>query len=184
MPPLRQYQVFICHRWQDDGMYGTLRQSLNQARYFRWKNLSVQADQRLPFRSQTGLRRAITRRVRVAEVLLVPAHSAGDWVTHELTKAAHYQVPVIAVIDPRRESTGQWVRTSLVMEHAVEEVGLDDPDRIVNAIRTHARSLADQGESTTGPAVPVLPAPDPAPIPERRGLWAALTGVFSRGPRS
>ena len=91
----RKYQIFICHRYRtDDETYGALRILLNRAKNFSWKNLSIQTDKTIEFKTERGLKVSISNKVRQADLMLVFAHGAGKWIDHEVDaeKNTEYQL--------------------------------------------------------------------------------------------
>lgn len=137
----RKYNIFICHRYKDDDLYDRLRRVLRKAPRFRYQNLSVQDDMLLSLRTEAGLKRAITAKVKRADVMLVFAHSAGRWVEHELETANRYDVPIISILDPKRlADPSRRSRSEHVTSHGCCEVSLSEDKDIVTAIRKYARS--------------------------------------------
>lgn len=136
----RNYKIFICHCYGDDPLYAALRHSLNTAKSFAWTNLSVQTDRPLRLRTENGLRASLTSKVKNADLMLVFAHSAGQWIEHEIDAAVRFGVPIVSVLDPARlGQAAQRSRTEKIAANAVGEVRLDDAARIVAAVRRYAR---------------------------------------------
>jgi hypothetical protein len=127
--------------------------------------------------------------IRKADVLLVFAHSEGEMVEHEVSKAREYGVPIIAVVDPVREQEKyRRTRTKLIQDSMRCEVGLDDPEEIVRAIRTYARAqvTVDQSLGSLEPAALSIEKPNDiaTTIRERMELSPVGEYLVARAARS
>jgi hypothetical protein len=159
----RKYQLFISHRYDDDDIYSVLRRYLVDARSFNYNNLSVEVDKQLDTGSASATKRSLSSSIKKADALLVFAHSAGEMVEYELERAKHYGVPVISILDPVREaSKNRRARSSKIKEQAKCEVRLDEPEKIIAAIRQYARNQA----SVVHRRLEATSATSPQPLPE------------------
>jgi hypothetical protein len=182
----RVYRVFVCHRYKDDEQFGQLRTALNKVKYFRWEHVGVPAEKRLTF-SDKGLKASIASKIKNADIMLVLAHSAGNWVEHEIEKAQQYGVPIVAVIDPQRVATPHvWAITSQVRKASVTEVSLGSIDEIIAAIKKHARqkittSKPAKGAPSDAPTVKGdrLAVEKPADIAANLSSVGRRAGIFS-----
>ena len=136
---LRTYNLFISHSWNYGNHYDRLSKLLEKARYFRYKDYSVPADN--PIQNATTakrLRHAIRRKMSPCGIILVVAGvyaTYSDWILKEIDMANsgfENPKPIVAV-----RPWGNRKISSTVRDSARTVVGWNSRS-IVDAIRTHS----------------------------------------------
>ena len=100
MPTLKRRMIFISHAWDYNEDYWTIVNWFNNANNFRWSNCSVPSHDRLPDKTTAGLKRAITRQINPAQVVVIiagmyAAHS--DWIDYEIDEAVRLNKTIIGI---------------------------------------------------------------------------------------
>ena len=132
MPALRDYRVFISHAWHRDEDYFRVKQMLDEAQNFSWRNYSVPEHDPLPDSKLAMNLRDQIRPVSIVVILagMYVAHS--DWIQREIDIAREMGKPIIGV-----KPWGAQVIPTAVSDAAREVVGWNTQS-IVDAIRRHA----------------------------------------------
>ena len=134
MPTLKRRMIFISHAWDYNGDYWTIVNWFNDANNFNWRNCSVPSHDRLPDKTTAALKRAITRQINPAQVVVIiagmyAAHS--DWIDYEIDEAVRLNKTIIG-IRPR----GQQRMPTKIQENATTIVNWNSAS-LINAIRQH-----------------------------------------------
>ena len=113
MPQLKTRMIFISHAWAYSSHYWTVVNWFNDAPNFDWKNCSVPSHDGLPDKTQKGLREAITRQIRPAQVTVIlagmyAAHS--DWIEYEIQEAQRMEKAIVGVRPWGQERVPQIVQ--------------------------------------------------------------------------
>ncbi len=140
MPSLRQYNIFISHAWSYHDEYDRLEQMLINAKYFNIVNYSAPREKPLappdePV-SKAQLKRAITEKIRHAQVVIVIAGmwaNHRDWVQYEVDEAQRMGKPILCVL-PRGQE-----RSPVDLRNLADKVVKWSVDSIVGAIREIAQ---------------------------------------------
>ena len=133
MPALRTYTVFICHDWEYGDDYYRICDFLNEARNFRWRNLSV--PQHEPLDNNDMLQKNLRDQIRPADVVLV---LAGMYAAH--SGAMDFEMLFARRIGKAIIGIKPWGNVQLplaVLRQADTIVGWNG-DSIVSAIRHYA----------------------------------------------
>ena len=97
MPELRIYNVFISHAWNYNDEYYRLRDMLNNAANFSWRDYSVPSHDPL-----TGaLRQQFMDRIQLTHIVLVLSGmyaTYSDWMQREMRIARNMGKPILAII--------------------------------------------------------------------------------------
>lgn len=141
MPTLKTYDLFISHAWKYGAEYDRLKNLLDNAPYFYYRNYSAPKDRPLHNLDSTDahtkrqITDAITRKIQHVNAVIVlsgmyfPYH---EWMEIELEIAKKYNRPIIAVLP-----YGSTLIPTYIQLYATEIVGWNT-NSIVNAIRTNA----------------------------------------------
>lgn len=136
MPSLYDYRIFVSHAWKYGAEYSRLVQLLDEARNFAYYNYSAPKERPLelyrPFATPSEIKRAITNKIRNAQVVLVLGGMYAtyhEWMRYEVDEALRMGKPLI-VIRP----WGQVYVPQYLQQNATEVVGWNT-DSIVSAIR-------------------------------------------------
>jgi len=100
MPKLREYRVFISHAW-DFGEYERIKDFLDSAPNFSYRNYSVPRDNPLNLRNEIKLRTSLRQLVKMCQIVLVPAGMEVNYrkfVQYELSSAQNFNKPIVGII--------------------------------------------------------------------------------------
>ena len=100
MPTLKRRMIFISHAWDHNDDYWTIVNWLKNASNFAWSNCSVPSHDGLSDTTTAGLKRAITRQINPAQVVIIiagmyAAHS--DWIDYEIDEAVRLEKTIIGI---------------------------------------------------------------------------------------
>jgi hypothetical protein len=131
VPYLRTYRIFISHAWDYSEDYLRVVHFLNEARHFRWENLSVPAHDPL---TSEELEYELRNQMRPADVFLIIAGMYAArryWIDFELSFARRIGKPRLGIV--------KWGAVNVpraLQEHTIL-VGWNGAS-IVQAIRQYA----------------------------------------------
>lgn len=133
MPALRTYALFICHDWEYSDDYYRIRNFLDSAPNFQWKDLSVPEHD--PLDTDDMLEKNLRDQIRPADVMLVMAgmySSRSGWMDWEMAFARRIGKAIIGV--------KPWgnVQLPVVVQNNADEIVGWNTDSIVSSIRWHA----------------------------------------------
>lgn len=128
MPDLKKYNLFISHAWDYNDEYYRLREMLNSAPLFSWRDLSVPVHNPL----DGALRQQFIARIQLTHAFLVTcgmycAHS--NWMLSEIRIARGMNKPIIGIIPQ-----GQ-VRVPQAVQDVADELVGWNTNSIIDAIR-------------------------------------------------
>jgi hypothetical protein len=132
MPYLRSYRVFISHSWDYGYDYDRVVQFLDEARNFRWENLSVPEHD--PLQSD-DLAYSLRNEMRPADIFLIIAGMYAahrEWIDFEMSFARRIGRPIIGIIKRGGE------RVPVAIQKAAAEIVGWNGNSIVGAIRRRA----------------------------------------------
>ncbi len=139
MPNLRNYDIFISHAWRYADEYYRLKNLLDAATYFKYRNYSVPEHDPVVepggIIAQARLEGLLDAQIRPVQCVLVIAGMYAAhrfWMDKEIGFAQSYNKPIIGVIPWGQERIPQSVQFA-----AHEMVGWNT-DSIVDAIRRRA----------------------------------------------
>jgi hypothetical protein len=109
MPDLKTYNLFISHAWDYANDYYRLKNLLDNAYLFRWRDLSVPVHNPL----NGALRQQFIDRIKLTHAFLATcgmyAHYS-DWMLAELRIASRMGKPIIGVIPQCQERVPQAIQ--------------------------------------------------------------------------
>ena len=130
MPMLKNYKVFISHRWRYDEDYYRIERWLDDAPFFIWTNLSVPSHD--PILNTDELAKELHNQMRPADVFIILAGmyvSHSDWIQYEINFARRVGRPILGI-----KPWGSLLVPTAVQRGADEIVGWNR-DSITGAIR-------------------------------------------------
>jgi len=133
MPPLRTYEVFICHDWQYSEDYYRVCTFLDAAPNFRWRDLSVPEHD--PLEYDDLLQKNLRDQIRPADVMLVLSGmytARSRWMDWEMSFGRRLGKPIVGI-----KPWGNVQIPIAVQRNAWDIVGWNSSS-IVNAIRRYA----------------------------------------------
>jgi len=139
---MRQYKLFISHAWDYGGDYDNLVNLLKSDVLFRWTNLSVPEEDKLPShptlpKSYRFLVRQLDDRIMQSDCLLVIAAmylNHRGWIQSEIEAALEYEKPIIAV----RPWDSERIPSQLLGQVGVTDFVGWNAASIIASIRKHA----------------------------------------------
>ena len=134
MPTLKRRMIFISHAWDYNEDYWTIVNWLNNASNFAWSNCSVPSHDGLSDTTTAGLKRAITRQINPAQVVIIiagmyAAHS--NWIDYEIDEAVRLEKTIIG-IRPR----GQQRVPTKITDNATKMVNWNSSS-LITAVREY-----------------------------------------------
>ena len=134
MPTLKRRMIFTSHAWDYNDDYWTIVNWFNNASNFAWSNCSVPSHDGLPDTTTAGLKRAITRQINPAQVVIIiagmyAAHS--DWIDYEIDEAVRLEKTIIG-IRPR----GQQRVPTKITDNATKMVNWNSSS-LITAVREY-----------------------------------------------
>ena len=130
----REYRIFISHSWSYDE-YQRIINFLERTPNFYYRNFSVSQERALFTKSKSALEKALHSRIKLSQIILVPAGmeiNYREFILFELETAQQMKKPIIGII-PR----GQKNIPKIINEIACETVGWS-AKRIVKAIDSYS----------------------------------------------
>lgn len=100
MPNLRNYHILISHSWDYNMQYETIKNWLDNTRYFRWTNYSVPITKPLTASSKKELQDKIRTRIAACSCVIILSGmyvSYSEWIDYEINTAIEYGKPIIGV---------------------------------------------------------------------------------------
>ena len=134
MPQLKTYDLFISHAWTYSADYYRLKEMLDGASLFHYRNYSVPQHDQLNTRTPQQLWDALTRQISPANCVLVLAGmyvNHREWIQAEIEIAQGFNKPIIGIRPWGQE------RTPVDVQNAAHMVGWNTHS-IVQAIRDHS----------------------------------------------
>lgn len=113
MPQLKTRMIFISHAWSYSEHYWTVVNWFNDAPNFVWRNCSVPSHDGLPDKTKKGLREAITRQIRPAQVAVILGGmyaAYSDWIEYEIDEAKRMDKSILGVRPWGQERVPQIVQ--------------------------------------------------------------------------
>ena len=134
MPTLKRRMIFISHAWDYNDDYWAIVNWLDNASNFAWSNCSVPSHDGLSDTTTAGLKRAITRQINPAQVVIIiagmyAAHS--NWIDYEIDEAVRLEKTIIG-IRPR----GQQRVPTKIQDNATTMVNWNSSS-LISAIRQY-----------------------------------------------
>jgi hypothetical protein len=139
MPTLKTYDLFLSHVWRntDNSEYYRLKNLLDNANNFKWRNYSVPKHDPLDTKTDAELtdaelREALKRQISPVNCFLIISGmyvKHRKWIQEELDIARSYNKPIVGII-PRGQE-----RTPVEVQKVAKEMLGWNTDSIVSAIR-------------------------------------------------
>lgn len=105
MPSLRNYHILISHSWDYNSDYKTIKDWLDDAKFFTWTNYSVPLSKPLYVNSKRELKNKIRARIEMCSCVIILSGmyvSYSEWIDYEIDTAIEFDKPIIG-IKPRRQ---------------------------------------------------------------------------------
>lgn len=109
MPELRAYNLFISHAWDYNDEYYRLRDMLNNAPNFDWRDYSVPVHDP----EDGSLRQAFIDRIRLVHCFIVTSGMYvpySRWMLSEIRIAKGMEKPILAIMPQGNERTPQAIQ--------------------------------------------------------------------------
>lgn len=139
MPQLKDYRLFISHRWKYGETYNSMVKLLDNHQYFSWINYSVpEHDPLIDPSSKTGKAKLIElldNQIKPVQCVIICAGmyvNSSNWIQEEINIATSYKKPIVAV-KPR----GNILTPTMVQTAATRLVNWNG-ESITEAIRNIA----------------------------------------------
>src|SRR5690625_4808528 len=100
MSNLRTYPIFISHSWDYNKEYYRLEEMLDNARYFKWKNLSVPQHDSLNTTTDKELYNELVYQIRPSCLVIVSGGmyvNNRKWIDKEIDIALDLNKPIIGI---------------------------------------------------------------------------------------
>ncbi len=134
MSNLKEYHILISHSWDYDEQYKKVRDYLDEANYFKWKNYSVPITKPIDVDCKRELKEKLREKISQCSGIIVLAGMYVDyseWIDFEIDTAVAQGKPIIGV-----KPWGQERIPAKVQNNAVKMVGWNSSS-IVQAVRDY-----------------------------------------------
>jgi len=132
MPELKEYHILISHSWDYDNQYRKVKEWLDDARNFAWKDYSVPFDKAIDADSKKELKQKLRNKISACNCIIILSGmyvSYSEWIDYEIDTALEFKKPIVGV-----EPWGQERVPSKVRDNADKMVGWN-ADSVVKAVR-------------------------------------------------